>query len=151
MPQSKTDIPHLAFTHHRIGIHGKDLPTVADRVPDLVPLEDESKLAPMDGQRNLGIAYFRAAQRAEYGRYADDFRDRARSILEKVHADGLHDGLIAQILGELYWKVDSDRSCAYAREALEFSNLSPASRATALMILATRNFDEHNYKTRLAD
>ncbi len=40
MPRGDTDIPHIAFTHHRIGLHGTKPPTAADRVPDLVPVEN---------------------------------------------------------------------------------------------------------------
>src|SRR5262249_27696291 len=57
MPRGNTDIPHIAFTHHRIGKH--TVGTAADpvAVPDLVPTDDQSHLSPADRERNLGLAY----------------------------------------------------------------------------------------------
>ncbi len=62
MPRGDTDIPHIAFTHHRIGRHAAPPPAVAGRVPELVPIDEAPHLTPLDQQRNLGLAYMEVAQ-----------------------------------------------------------------------------------------
>src|SRR5262249_54071034 len=63
MPSGDTDIPHIAFTHHRIGRHTtKPAPAPAPtRAPDLVATDDVARLPALDQQRNLGLAYVVAA------------------------------------------------------------------------------------------
>ncbi len=63
MPRGSTEIPHVAFTHHRIGRHSAPR-SVVDRIPDLVA-EDDAGLAPLDRQRGLGLAHLEAAQRPQ--------------------------------------------------------------------------------------
>jgi len=62
MPKGKTDIPHVAFTHHRVGRH---LPSPSrpegGAIPDLVAVDDNPRLAETDRNRNLGLAYLKAS------------------------------------------------------------------------------------------
>ena len=57
MPRGPTDIPHLSFTHHRVGIHATeprhDKLTESDR---LVPVSDVSGLPELERLRLLGLA-----------------------------------------------------------------------------------------------
>ena len=57
MPQSPTEIPHFAFTHHRIGLHDVDQPPVDKGIESLVPLVDLSHLPKIEQDRLLGLAY----------------------------------------------------------------------------------------------
>ncbi len=149
MPRGDTDIPHIAFTHHRIGIHRTRTPAAPDRVPALVPTDDDSQLSPADRERNLGLAYVVAASNAEYARYANAFRAHALSLLEGVSAAGLNDGATDQALAELLSKSDGERARRYARDALDTPDLQPEPRALALMLLASTEFDEHDYKAAI--
>lgn len=56
MPKSATEVPHVAFTHHRIGIHPlkTSLATVEEDL--LVPLSDLSRLSEADRERSLMLA-----------------------------------------------------------------------------------------------
>ncbi len=57
MPKSDTEVPHVAFTHHRIGIHPlKDEPGGADQGDWLIPLTDLSGLDEADRKRTLQLA-----------------------------------------------------------------------------------------------
>jgi hypothetical protein len=150
MPRGDTDVPHVAFTHHRIGIHRPKTQVASDRIPELVPTTDDSRLSPIDQKRNLGLAYYKASLLAEYDRYASTFADRSKSLLEDVRADGLREGLTAQVLAQFEWKKDWDRTRTYAREALDSTDLTPESHAISLLLLASCEFEDHNYKEAIA-
>ena len=139
MPRGDTDIPHVAFTHHRIGNHSSRSATKErSDTPVLVADADLSHLGPIENQRNLGIAYLKLIENEnpETARYSPVFADRARTNLEAVYAAGLRDGLTVIGLAELYWKTDQDRAGAYAKEALQTTDLSPEARARALLLLS---------------
>lgn len=137
MPRGDTDIPHLAFTHHRIGKHSAKPPTLAaaqSRVPNLVPLDDVSSIPALDQQRNLALAYLEVAKKGQYAQYQDAFRDRARPLLEKLHATGFRDGTTAAALAEIYFlKKDLSRALPLAQKALMDNDLAPEDRGTALV------------------
>lgn len=58
MPQSPTEVRHVAFTHHRIGVHAEGETKRTDSQQSvLVPMQDVSKLPEPDRERGLGLAY----------------------------------------------------------------------------------------------
>jgi hypothetical protein len=149
MPRGDTDIPHIAFTHHRIGKHGQRPAIDPQRVPELVPTGDVSHLSTIDRQRNLGLAYHFAAQSEERERNEIEFRRRALSLLETVHTSGLRDGAVATALAELHWKLDGPRARRYADEALGANDLVPENRAMALKLLANSDFDDRDFQSAI--
>jgi hypothetical protein len=102
MPRGDTDIPHLAFTNHRIGTHLRAAPRPppeGDEDMTLVPSSDVSGLSEQEAQRSLGLAYLLLAKRRP-----DDpdkpaltpgemrqVRELARALLEEVRAAGSDD------------------------------------------------------------
>lgn len=56
MPKSATEVPHVAFTHHRIGIHPLKTSPAAAEEDLLVPLSDLSQLSEADRERSLTLA-----------------------------------------------------------------------------------------------
>ena len=148
MPRGDTDIPHIAFTHHRIGKHlGQPIPLTD--VPDLVAVEDAHQLEPIERRRNFGLAYVELLRNAVYAKFADVFLERARENLEAGYDAGLHDGEIAAALAEIYWKTN-DLSLArkFAQEALDSGDAFPSSQALVLLILA--DYDRQNQDMSLA-
>ena len=89
MPKSGTDIPHFAFTHHRIGLKHKltkpeQQPNSASR---LVPMGNLANLLPIDRQRCLGLAEIEYSEKtAEPARSI--IRERALMRLERSTAPG---------------------------------------------------------------
>src|SRR5262249_7133305 len=81
MPRGKTDVQHVAFTHHRIGRHTKqpEPAPVSDATTELVVFDDNPRLTEPDRQRNLGLAYKELARGATSERDAGEYRDRART------------------------------------------------------------------------
>src|SRR5262249_33643808 len=60
MPKSSVEVPHLAFTHHRIGLHLTAKKTDEQvAATALVPVLDLSHLSTIDQQWLLGLAYWR--------------------------------------------------------------------------------------------
>src|SRR5262249_12111380 len=148
MPRGDTEIPHIAFTHHRIGIHTAQPTAEPGRVPALVPIEDVSRQSPLDQQRNLGLAYLEVARNALYPQFSEPYRARARQLLEEVHEAGLPDGQTSSALAELYWEgSDSVRAAGCAREALEAKDLPVRERAGVLLLLAHLERQYHNYES----
>ncbi len=146
MKRGDTDIPHIAFTHHRIGLHGTKQPTAPDRVPDLVPIEDVSGLSDTDRERNLGLAYLIVSRKSPY---AQPFRERARQHLENVRAEGLHDAETALGLAELYNAEDPTLAAAFAKETLEEKDAPANVRALALMVLGNGAVQGSNFRAAI--
>lgn len=137
MPRGDTDIPHVAFTHHRIGRHGGPPPAESGRLAQLVPIDDVSNLSEIDQKRNLGLAYLHVAPDTEQPTKADVYRKRARDLLETVHASKLRDGATVEGLAEVYWdEKDFARAAAFAQEAIDAPDLPADGRAIAMLIRA---------------
>src|SRR5262249_30503094 len=135
MPRGDTELPHIAFTHHRIGRHPGPPGPVSDRVPELVPVEDAPQLTEVDRKRNLGLAYLRVASKASSPRNTVAFLGRARDLLEVVYEVGLRDGPAVAGLAEVVHWQNPDRASSLAREALTFKDLPLEWRLHALPVL----------------
>lgn len=146
MPRGDTDIPHVAFTHHRIGKHLGRKPAGPGPTPRLEPTEDVANLPPLDRQRNLGLAYLKALQNPDYAAHAEAFRERARDLLETVRGAGLLEGETAAALAEIYWQKDPPRCLTFARKAIEAKTLPAEIRARTLLFLAAGEMQERNFQ-----
>jgi hypothetical protein len=151
MPQSATEIPHIAFTHHFIGRHLAKTPMKSAGIPNLVAVDDESRLGPFDRKRNLGLAYIDIYRNGMYPQFADAFRDRARENLESVYSAGLQDGETTAALAELYWgSRDFAHASKFAQEASTSRDISSLSRSLALLYLADCDRQDRNFSLAAA-
>jgi tetratricopeptide (TPR) repeat protein len=153
MPRGDTDIPHIAFVHHRIGLHYASLPLPfeAEKLPELEAVEENQNLTPLDRQRNLGLAYTDISRNPVYARFETAYRERARVLLEAAYRAGIRDGETTSALAEIYGKLnDLEHSSHYAREALETQNASPNSRSVALFQLAAYERGKQDYPSAIA-
>jgi hypothetical protein len=139
MPQSPTDVPHVAFTHHRIGIHPAEPAPPEDEgeFRRLAPMLDTSHLSEIDRLRSLGLAYL-----AYYRLHRDDpgaasYLAEARPLLEATAGQGLLDAAVmmaqAQFAGEA---GDISGAQRWAQRALAADELGPEDRTAALRVLA---------------
>ena len=141
MPGTKTEIPHVASTHHRIGIHSttadRDRPTRLSLSPGtLKPLYDLSHLPPLDQDRCRGLAYRQLASKQKDPRLGSTFRLRARRILQTTYDAGLQDPQLLSALADLSQGTNPSVAGQLARQALESdAELTALDRANSLGIL----------------
>ena len=136
MPQVATDIPHIAFTHHRIGVHLNDSPSGSGaRLGNLVPFDDAPQLAEIDRQRNLGLAYLEYAEKQGNPTAFETYRSRAHELLVGVRQRGLPDPEVAAALARISWERNPAAALSLASEALRSEELSARSRVNALFVV----------------
>ena len=136
MPRVATDIPHIAFTHHRIAVHSKEEESRPLAGPGtLVPFEGVSHLPEIDRDRNLGLACLEFADKQSAPQSRQIYRARAVSLLEGVRRRGLSDPEVTAALARIYWEDDPQRSLELAREGLRSARLSARSRVNALFVV----------------
>jgi predicted CXXCH cytochrome family protein len=105
MPSSPTDIPHLAFTHHRIGLPGaeKARPAGEERgAARLRPFLDQSRLTEIDRERSLGIGYLEAAGRDKAAGRSAGHMEQALGLLSAVREAGLRDSAVEVSLARIH-------------------------------------------------
>jgi tetratricopeptide (TPR) repeat protein len=140
MPQVETDIPHIAFTHHRIGIHSlaPGLPKrdsdLAAGATDLLAYGDVSHVSEAEQERCLGLAYLEASSKSDSRAASDAYRRRARSLLETALARTPGDGEVAAALAKMYWMENHSGALQLAQAALRDPRISSASRVNALFV-----------------
>ncbi|MGV2333871.1 MAG UNVERIFIED_CONTAM: hypothetical protein LVR18_07035 [Planctomycetaceae bacterium] len=107
MPQVSTDIPHIAFTHHRIGVHGRNKASgVLDvRQADLVPFGTTSGLSPLELRRCHALACAEYSARAASPELSAEFRGRALRELQELTIEAPQDGEVAAALARISWEV----------------------------------------------
>lgn len=137
MPRGDTDIPHIAFTHHRIGRHPPPPPMHPERVPELIAEGDLSSVPPLDRKRNLGMAYVMASQHPAYAAYVEEFRQRAEELLTEVHAAGLRHDAATAALFELLRDSDRGRAREYGQEILQSRGVGANMRTRIQLGLAS--------------
>ena len=138
MPSSDTEIPHVAFTHHRIAVHGESAPPIKQPPVRLQPMEDLSHLSEPDQDRCLGLAYLQwsetnmsESQRA---------RDQAHVLLASAHDRGIQDGETLSALATLFYGRNNDAAEQLAKRAIQSSDIGAKARARALFVLADLYF-----------
>jgi predicted CXXCH cytochrome family protein len=142
MPRSPTEIPHLAFTHHRIGIHAKPM---APGDPDhehggfgvLKPFLDLSRVQGVDEKRSLGLGYLEAANRHKDEHVAMRYRELSLSLLTEARAAGLRDGPLDASLARLRFDMELDDGVLeLAESALALGGLDGQDNCNALFLIA---------------
>jgi hypothetical protein len=162
MPRGPTDIPHLSFTHHRVGIHTvrskQARLTAADQ---LVPAADVSHFPEQERLRLLGLANDAFAGKLAKGlddESRDDpsyralsavFQDRGRQILQELRSQGLRDSDVENFFSRYNWRRNPDLCIADAESALASQHISPVTRRSTLYNLASSHFDQRQYALAL--
>ena len=142
MPQVDTDIPHIAFRHHRIGVHRPEQTEKLDHSQsdldsdgNLKTIQDLSRFSQAERDRMLGLAYYRLHfQRSwQHGRFllrADGLLKRAA---RKITGAAALDAARAEIAWETRRMSAADR---WADRVLSADNAEAAARAVALHVKA---------------
>lgn len=150
MPSTPTEIPHFAFTHHRIGIHSGRVPHSESVGPaQLVPLvvKGEAFLDSPDGKfafdqdRNLGLGYLQLSDGPGQEKFAETHRREALAILEAIADQVQGDSDLDAALARLMFRKDPEKALASARRVIESPRPTPEASATACYVLGATLYD----------
>jgi tetratricopeptide (TPR) repeat protein len=142
MPRSPTEIAHLAFTHHRIGIHANPPADSTEASPPpsqsgvLRPFHDLSRLGDLERRRSLGIAYAETAGRQKDPALAAAYNDRAGELLWPLAGLGMHDPNFEYFLFMLSSRRNPGRAARHLEKALADPGLPIHPRCDGLHALA---------------
>lgn len=142
MPQSSTDIAHVAFTHHRIGIHTaasgtQKLAEDSAGYRELVPVLDISHLAEIDRDRARGIANLQYHRDHERHSSSQLYLDQARTLIDAVVNQGLIDPYLALGRAELSGESgDIGSADHWARYTIAMDGVCGKEKSSALRLLA---------------
>lgn len=153
MPRSGTDIPHLTFTHHRIGHHLEQSswqgnPTSSaenGRAGTLVPLTDSAFIRPPLKEAMLGLAYLEFAGRTEGHSHSGEYLRRAYQLLVRAWQQGERSPETASALVALGAGNEVPELAKYVQAALERSNITAAMRVNFLLSQAFSLADQKRY------
>ena len=135
MPSTSTEVPHVAATHHRIGIHQKDASRPVLTGVELAPLDDVSHLPEVEQQRCLGLAFVRLSVQEADADLREAHRRRARKLLLDVRKQGVRDPLVDANLAKVLQQEQPRRAIDLANDALRYEELSSDARIDALVAL----------------
>ncbi len=149
MPQVDTDIPHIAFTHHRIGVHEQEnLQTVVPASSaELLPFGDVSHLPKDTVERSYALACAEFSSRAPNAELAAMFRQRAVQRLSTLLRSPSVDGEVPATLARLLWESGDLRGLEQmAALALKDPELSSGGRVNALFIQGDTLLNQRRFK-----
>jgi hypothetical protein len=121
MPRTTTEVPHVAATHHRIGIHLRaesDPHVVPTSAVDLIELTAVDWLSEADRQRGVGLAYLAASRKQPHPPVSEVYRQRAVRSLESALTSGCDDPDLVAALAMALLPADPGRACALAESIL---------------------------------
>jgi tetratricopeptide (TPR) repeat protein len=144
MPQRPTDLPHFAFTHHRVGLHESALQTGhqaaamgGGKPPQLVPLGDTSHLSQFERERCLGLAYLEFAGQQSSDADRAHCLQQAQRLLDSIAEPAGNDVDVLAGLAILAWqRNDLVRAKSLAEQAVALEAHDSRAHANALVILA---------------
>jgi tetratricopeptide (TPR) repeat protein len=142
--RSPTEIPHLAFTHHRIGIHRTPAEKHAAGFTELRPFFDLSQWGEFDRKRSLGLAYLEATESAADATAKAGYQRRAMELLFTVRDAGMRDPVLDSRLAQLCFTTKQGDPLAYAQSALADPELVGLDRCNALSVVANGRFAQGN-------
>jgi predicted CXXCH cytochrome family protein len=148
MPQTLTDIPHVAFTHHRVGIHDAADTIHSATPPDSVPLRsvlDLSSFNEREQNRARGLAYLEIAMNEEVPSRRLQCERQGFALLSTVRASGGVDGTVDAWLARLRSEQGMPDASRYAQSSLADPELTGQDLCNALFVTAESQFQKKRY------
>jgi predicted CXXCH cytochrome family protein len=153
MPRSAVDVPHLAFTHHRVGIHRKppaEAPAAAKHSAELRPFLDFPDLSPVDRKLSLGEGYRLLSIRDPDASRREQAGRRAWELLSAVSAAGLRDARLDAGLAQLSFQMKMGDPLSHAEQALADPGLTGQGRCDVLFVVAHERAARGEYAKAIA-
>lgn len=151
MPRSPTEIPHLAFTHHRISKYGTKDTVNQPGMNQLRPLLDDSRLSDIDRRRSLGLGLLETANREKDPARAGRFQDQAFETLSRAWHEGLRDPALDTGLARLHFDLGLKDVAPYVESALAHPDLAGQDRCTALFLRADASAAAKQFREAATD
>lgn len=162
MPSAQTEVPHVAFTHHRIGIHdpvgtadtapAEDAPEsglaeTADNVSLFALLPPVAEGADDARCRGLGLLRFYSSNTAASH---ETTLARAQELLVRAWEDGARDAATAAALAQISREYgDLRNTVSWSQTALELDPRPTDHRVAALLCLAETHFGRSEFEDAL--
>ncbi len=148
MPQRPADLPHFAFTHHRIGLHRDKPATVTEPkgAPTIVPFEAIEGLSSADQDRCLGLAYLEFASKQRSDQARAECLAQAERLLMGAQAGGAGDVEVLAGLARLAWeRGDWAASRQWAAAAMAQNDRGSGAATNALVVKAHSAFSQRDF------
>jgi predicted CXXCH cytochrome family protein len=151
MPTVPTEIRHLAFTHHRIGIHPRlaEAPETKPRSPQpgvLEPFHDLSRFDDLDRKRSLGMAYAELATSQRDPALTAAYDRRAAELLRPLVGRGLREAAVEYILYMIENRNEYGPDVVHAEKSLSLPCDSIHFRCEALYAVARARCSRGRYE-----
>ena len=146
MPASPTEVPHVAFTHHRIGIHAADSRTrPSEKRSQIIAMLEQTPLAEPDQARIDGLAALSIFQMKPESRDQTLLRG-ARELLQKAWDGGAGDVDVAAGMANIAEITQFDEMIDYwGSIALKMDDSPSEGRATALQVVSELRFRQQRF------
>jgi hypothetical protein len=154
MPRRPTDLQHVAFTHHRIGLHRPEAAAKGGEPPaerfiptdELVPLAVPADWPDAERKRSLGLAWLEFAEKNQTSAASQEvLRSRAGRLLESAYGEGMRDASTVAALARLSWERGNlRRARELAGETLRLPDRDSGAHTSAYVVLAAVARDEGN-------
>ena len=149
MPAAPTEIPHVPFTHHRIGIHRPEAPeSAADSGSQLVNMLTDAHLPAADADRCRGLGWLRFFLLAK----GDPQRNltTARDYLTRAWKAGARDAAVSAGLGTIAKEFGRFKAAQqWAQRTLDLEKQPSDDRVMALECLSKIQYDQGDLQAAL--
>ena len=139
MPRGPTEIPHFAFTHHRIVIHKPAPAATATKVDadQLVLIPGSPTATPLEELRNRGLGYLQFSDATEHVSHVSRYRSQAEQLLRHFNRGGGKDSEVDAALARLQWGVDPPQMFRSAQAVIDAKEASPLAWSAACFALGS--------------
>jgi len=151
MPHANTEVPHVAFTHHHIGVHPLKQEFAEARGSDpLVPLSDLAQLSDGNRQRALTLAWFqmflRLGPELQSSPAGEEAGRRIAEMFRSLPWEAVDDH-VEVARSEFQFALRDMRAAEQsAKAAIESDTIGSDEKARALVVLATLEFRLGRYE-----
>lgn len=121
MPRVPTDVPHVAFTQHRVGIHtGRNAAPEKSGRRQLISLLAQPDLTDAENQRTLGLAYWNLyVQHADDSSYRDCLTEAFQHLEQAYEAEIRDPEVLATLAAIALGTGDVEQAQVLCRTALK--------------------------------
>jgi tetratricopeptide (TPR) repeat protein len=150
MPKAATEVPHVAFTHHRIGVHVADslepAGPYAEATDGALVAIDTPDLPELERIRLRGLAHAQQFRKLAFAPAGREYHRRATSLLEQALNQGAGDRPVRSALAELTWfDRHAERAKRLAESVTDESDVPSQELVEANAVLADMAFRSQDF------